>query len=537
LLKEPRLHLLSKQTIDLKDASGVATIATSLQFPLENKLQAEQILFQTTAHLSSVRIGKLVAGRDLRDTDLDLTADKDGLGIKGQGVLAGIPVTLDGFMDFNTGPPTQVLQRISVSGKPDANQLAAADINVKDVVSAGEIPLTAVLSERRNGDGSIALNADLSAVALVFKPIAWTKPAGVPSTASATIMMSHDRLTAIPHIAIDSKELSLSGSAECADGAVRAISIDRASVGKTDMRGTVRLPAAGPITVTLSGSQLDLSARLGGEHAPSDDATDQPPPKTLDWSLDAHFDHAVLANGEAAAALSAQVKTVDGITRLLSLTGSLTSGSEFSVQINAASGLRRLTVDAADSGAFLRASGLTTAVRSGRLSVNGAYDDTLPAHPLDGIARIDDSRIVGAPAMGKVLQAMTLYGVADLLRGPGIGATRIVVPFQYAQKRLRITDGRLFSASLGLTAKGLVDLSADRVSLSGTIVPAYIFNSVLGYIPLVGKLFSPEAGGGLFAARFRVDGPFSDPAVSVNPLSVLAPGFLRGLFDIGSDSP
>jgi hypothetical protein len=29
-------------------------------------------------------------------------------------------------------------------------------------------------------------------------------------------------------------------------------------------------------------------------------------------------------------------------------------------------------------------------------------------------------------------------------------------------------------------------------------------------------------------------GPFSDPEVSVNPLSALTPGFLRGLFGLGS---
>ena len=31
--------------------------------------------------------------------------------------------------------------------------------------------------------------------------------------------------------------------------------------------------------------------------------------------------------------------------------------------------------------------------------------------------------------------------------------------------------------------------------------------------PLLGRLFSPEAGGGLFAATYRVQGPLDDPAV------------------------
>ncbi len=65
---------------------------------------------------------------------------------------------------------------------------------------------------------------------------------------------------------------------------------------------------------------------------------------------------------------------------------------------------------------------------------------------------------------------------------------------------------------------------------SGTIVPAYFFNSLLGHIPLIGKLFSPEKGGGVFAAKYQVTGPIDNPEVHVNAMSMIAPGFLRNLF-------
>jgi hypothetical protein len=45
-------------------------------------------------------------------------------------------------------------------------------------------------------------------------------------------------------------------------------------------------------------------------------------------------------------------------------------------------------------------------------------------------------------------------------------------------------------------------------------------------------IFSPEKGGGVFAARYSVTGPLKSPQVSVNPLSALTPGFLRGLFGV-----
>ena len=62
-------------------------------------------------------------------------------------------------------------------------------------------------------------------------------------------------------------------------------------------------------------------------------------------------------------------------------------------------------------------------------------------------------------------------------------------------------------------------------------MPAYTINSLLGKIPVVGTLFSGEKGGGIFAVSYKVSGPIEKPVMSVNPLSALAPGFLRNLLD------
>ena len=101
---------------------------------------------------------------------------------------------------------------------------------------------------------------------------------------------------------------------------------------------------------------------------------------------------------------------------------------------------------------------------------------------------------------------------------------------------LELTDARAFSASLGVTAKGRVlrERPGQRMllELEGTIVPAYMFNALLGNLPVLGRLFSPEAGGGLFAATWRVMGPPGEAQVTMNPLAALTPGFLRGLFGI-----
>ena len=223
--------------------------------------------------------------------------------------------------------------------------------------------------------------------------------------------------------------------------------------------------------------------------------------------------------------------TSDGqVLRRLHLTGDTRPKGPFDLRIVPTADGRKLTASAAQAGDLLRALGLASGVEGGRLTVTGQFDDSKPDHPLSGTAELSDFRVREAVGLGKLLQAMTLYGLVDALRGPGLSFNRAIIPFRLTAHSLDLSSARAFSSSLGLTAQGSIDLDAERIDMQGTIVPAYFFNSLLGRVPVVGKLLSPEKGGGVFAASYSLRGRLDDPTVSVNPLSALTPGFLRDLF-------
>ena len=169
-------------------------------------------------------------------------------------------------------------------------------------------------------------------------------------------------------------------------------------------------------------------------------------------------------------------------------------------------------------------------VEGGRLSVAGRWGSNSPGATLSGNAEMEEFTVQEAAGIGKLLQALTVYGVFDAVQGPGLRFSRMEAPFSLSSEALVLREARAFSASLGVTAKGSIGRRNGMLDLEGTIVPAYVLNSLLGRIPLLGRLFSPERGGGLFAATWRMRGPTQDPTVSVNPLAALTPGFLRGLF-------
>ena len=135
------------------------------------------------------------------------------------------------------------------------------------------------------------------------------------------------------------------------------------------------------------------------------------------------------------------------------------------------------------------------------------------------------------------MQAATLYGVAEALSGPGLLLDHTTIPFTLKQNLLSLHGADTYSEALGFTASGTVNIADDTCDLDATIIPAYALNSFLGRLPLIGRLFTAEKAGGLFAMRAHVHGKINDPDVSVNPLSVFLPGFLRGLFGLGEATP
>ena len=145
-----------------------------------------------------------------------------------------------------------------------------------------------------------------------------------------------------------------------------------------------------------------------------------------------------------------------------------------------------------------------------------------------------------APILAKLLTLASFSGIRDTLSGKkGISFAKLKIPFDYSDGIVKIKNARTVGAELGFTAEGIINTEFDSLKLSGTIVPAYTLNSVIGNIPLIGRILTGKKGSGIFAATYRVEGRADNPKVSVNPLAALAPGFLRnlvGIFD-GNTQP
>lgn len=542
MLRHPRLKLFEKRKLEVQATAGQVEARLAIGFPLWEELPMEELRIRATGKVVEAKLPGALLDRDLERGSFEMAVDMDGLKLGGQAVLVGAPVRLGLEMDFRGGPPAQVIERGTLAGRLDERQLAAIGLDAGRLLD-GPVALDARYERRRGGQGTVALRGDLREARLGLDGLGWTKPVGTPGQAEATLRLQGDALATAEAMRLDAPDLALRARAGFGPRSrLDRVEVTEGSFAGSRFTGEVRRPErqGDPWQAALRGPLLDLRPMLGPPGAAEDGAAreagapDSGPP----LQLDLRFDRVTMGEGRNLFGARAQARTdARGLLREARATGRTGAapgegGFDFTLVPQGTHRLLRLTAE--DGGALLRALDLAEAIQGGRLTVNASYAELRPGAALSGTAELEQFVLRDAPALAKLLQAMTLYGLVEAVQGgSGLVFSKLVAPFALTPEALTLNDARAFSASLGLTAKGRIDRRRKSLAVEGTIVPAYMFNTLLGNLPILGRLFSPEAGGGVFAATYAVQGPLAEPTVTVNPLAALTPGFLRGLFGLG----
>jgi len=90
---------------------------------------------------------------------------------------------------------------------------------------------------------------------------------------------------------------------------------------------------------------------------------------------------------------------------------------------------------------------------------------------------------------------------------------------------------------LGATAQGVIRKTDGAFDIKGTIIPAYAANAAIGGIPIVGDILTGGGGEGIFGVTYALGGSMDKPIFQVNPVSAIAPGIFRKLFEYHDGSP
>ncbi len=550
-LAHPRLDLLEPLGLTPEATAGRATVTTTFDFPLIAELTMDEVEVAARARLADAAVRGLLLDRDLRDGQLELTIDKRGMDVSGPVELAGVPLEMTWRENFEDTAPFRRQVEALVPSLDDAGR-ARLGLDAGPFLGG---PLSLRLNLRTDGDGSgrvkAAVNLKDTELALPF--LDWRKPPGIEGTANLTLTLRDERLQAVESFEIatedDGAENAMLARGQldfAADGGtLRQLLLSRARVRKQDLREVVATPDGnGGWRVRVGGGVLDLEpflARSEDRQAPTPEeapgATDAGPPLALSAP---RLDRLRLGEDRYVRDVSLQAeRAAEGTWRVLRLDATVPgrfsrrNDTDSPLSVNyapQADGRQAIRVEAPDAGAALRALDLYDDLVGGRLVIDGVARAPAPDSPLDAEVDLRDFRVHDAPILARILTVAVLTGIADVMRGQGLGFQSLTGEVTYHAGVLETELLHAYGTSLGITAKGKVDLPDDRIDLRGTIVPAALVNRVLGAIPLLGNILTGGEGEGLIAVTYTVTGPLDDPEVDVNPLSALAPGFLRRLF-------
>jgi hypothetical protein len=493
--------------------------------------------------ISEVRARNVVPGFHLSNATVDVTLDDRAIDVQGDLLLKNLPVKLawQRLLGTDVGaiPPVRLTARL------DAADRAALGLDIEKWVR-GEVPVEVTVQPLGNGELRTRVLAGLTGAELHFPPIAWRKTAGRPASLEFEIARADKQSTELQNVRLRGEGLAIEGSALIGpDHSLRELALPTFSVG---VLGNLAVHAtAGPgkaTRVTVKGSAFDgqdyFRALLAG--AVDEEAAPRPSHKRVpEMELNLQIDHVVGFHQATLRGLYIRLRQQG--TRLAALEGRgiLDGGAPLTLALaRQPGGGARLLVTTTDAGSALKLVGLYSAMSGGRADLALDLDETT-GRASRGVLGVRNFTLLGQPVVVDVASitdeagTSTRSGRSRRVVREAIPFDRIHLPFRLGPGHMSLTDTRINGPLIGATLRGRIGLADHRLALSGTFTPLRGINAALSQIPLLGELITGSRGEGIIAINFALRGSLEEPEVLVHPLSPMAPGILRELFQIGPD--
>ncbi len=500
------------------DLSGMADASLSVRFPMRDELDPADVDWKVTANINHAASKKPIDGRMLSDADVTVTVAPDDVTVYGKAKIDGVPADVSMSLPTDNG---------SVAPQPGERQVRLVlddaarkklGVGMEDVLSG---TVTATVT---GGDtGTQHYELDLRRARVVLDGIGWSKGIGVPATLSFDLVKT-DAGQSVDNLVLEGDGFGLSGSAKL-NSSLNLISADinNLSLHAGDSISLKLTRSDAGYAISARGASFDMRGLLANIRDRNEQAGGFP-----DIAVDAHIDKLIGFNQEVVTGAALTLVSVGGETQKVSFAGKIGT-SDVSIDYAVGSNGKRLNASAGDAGRLLRFVDLYTHIGGGTITLSGQG----PANgPMVGMLQVSDFYVLNEPAMARVgVGRNTARGTADGFDPTRVHFDRMIARFSKTQRAIVIEDALLRGTALGATFSGRYDLPSANVSISGTYLPAYAFNNLFSRIPIIGVIAGGGLSEGLIGVTFKVEGPISGPRVFFNPLSAVAPGIFRKIFE------
>ena len=522
LANHPPFQIADRYNVDPDTISGAGDVEIVVTRALIPFLPLDQVDYKIKGNFNGASLPFELGQYQISNGNLLLDANRERALITGPFDIGPWRADVRWLETFgDNAPPTQY----GASGIIDANlldQLGFASRTLFDGSAA--LRIDAIGQGMDISGGSIDL--DLTNSELSLERI-WMKPAGEPAKLTGQLLRGLDDSYIFENALLNGRGIEVGGRISFEpDYKLREIDLSKITVDSL-IDGAVKVTPdrlVGRLSIELDAEYLNISPWTEDLFAKRRNELDVP----------------LFLNGTVENLFLAETYPVTGSEIYFSYTGevvetakleALSDGDPLKLELKTRSDLKRqIDVSVPDASKAVSAFMGLDNTTGGSLEVSANLPAAGEAGAYVGEAQMRDFKLVKAPALAQLLSLASLTGLADTLTDGSMQFDRFKVPFALLGDDIAIRDARLYGPAIGMTGNGDIDLAKRDVDFDGTLVPAYTANSILGDIPILGDIFVQEKDGGLFALTYTVSGPFEQTQISVNPLSALTPGFLRGIF-------
>jgi Protein of unknown function len=527
VLASDRLSDLSGTLIDPNSSKGTFSASVNLGMPVKGELTKADTTYAVTADLAGFAADKLVMGQKLEANTLKVVASNQAMQVKGDVKINGQPAALD------YRKPADGDADIKLQATLDDASRAKLGLDLGPAVS-GNIPVKLV-GKIGSGDrdSRMGVEADLTALKLDNILPGWVKVPGKSSKATFNVVPKAQS-TRFEDIVIDGGGMSIKGSLEVdQDGALMNANFPVYSPSESDKTSLkAERGADGVVKVTMRGDVFDgrgfLKSAISGNGGKDDSKSKT---RNLDFDVDLKLGAVAGFNGEAVRSADIKLSRRGGVVKSFALNGKIGRDTSLSADMrNRGQGQARdvIYLQTNDAGAFFRFTDIYSKMIGGQLSL-AMEPPTVEQSAKEGLINVRDFTVKGEAALDR-----TAAGGSPGGQNSGVAFSALRAEFTRQAGQFSIREGVVKGPAIGLTIEGNIDYISNQVRMSGTIVPVYGLNNMFGQIPIVGLFLGGGSNEGLIGVTYEVVGTPDKPVMRVNPISAMAPGVLRKIFEFNT---
>ena len=477
--------------------------------------------------LSNVDLGRPVEGRKVADITGTLDIDPQSARLDAKGNFDGVPAAIT--LTEPVGK-TSTVERVRVIKTTLSNQ--QREQLAPGLSSILDGPMQVEMS--RIDDTRQAVKVDLGKTEISLPWVGWSKGAGIPAK-SAFELSSDGGQTNIRNFNMDGDGFGAAGSLVLGKDGLQSASLSRVQLSPVDNYALAVKLSKGVYDISVSGSKADvrpLIARLRNSQQNSGSADND---TSGGATVRAKLDQISGFNDEAFKNVNALFAIRGGKISEAEFSGVTGSGQAIVSQLLKGGGRDTISVTSGDAGAVARFGDIYNNMRGGLLNLKlNAPDGN------DWSGSVDIRKF--ALANEKRLQSLVATPVGEDGRSLNTAVKRDIdvssEKFQrgfarvvYRDGTMQIENGVVRGEQVGATFQGMLRDADGNMDMTGTFMPAYGLNRLFAELPIIGILLGNGSDRGLLGITFKMTGKFESPRLAINPLSLIAPGIFRQIFE------